>query len=289
MPLEQAGYREWDGRRRSPWWAVATMVRTGLGLIFRRWIFWVLIGLGLLNFLFNFAFIYFKATLLVQNGEFARFLDNYRVTGTGAAYAEFMHAQAAVTTLLLAFAGSTLVGSDYRQGGLVFYLSRAIGKRHYIIGKLLSIAAVVALITTVPTLILYGEYGFLTSIDYFKDNWRVLVGILGYGAVLSLVQATLLFAIAAWVPRTVPLVMTWLGLFVLLTILSAALHEIRDNRRWLLLALWEDMSVVGEWCYGITASAKQPPTIECALVLAGVCLIGLGLITWRVRAVEVVR
>lgn len=289
MPLVQAGYRDWDGQRRSPWWAVATLVRIGLGLIFRRWLFWLLIGLGLLNFLFNFAFIYFKATLLVQNGDFARFLDNYRVTGTGDAYTEFMHAQAAVTTLLLAFAGSTLVGSDYRQGGMAFYLSRAIGKGHYILGKLLSIATVVGLITTVPTLILFAEYGLLTSTDYFTDNWRVLVDILGYGVILSCVQGVMLFAVAAWVPRTVPLVMTWLGLFVLLALLAEALQAIRDNRRWMLLALWEDMRILGQWCFGSLKESQQPSVTECAAVLAGVCVVGLGLIIRRVRAVEVVR
>lgn len=291
MALQQTGYREWDGQRRSPWWAVATIMRTGLALIFRRWLFWILIGLGLLNFLFHFAFVYLKATLLVQNGDFAKFLDNFQVTGTGDAYADFMNAQAAVTTLLLAFAGSTLVGSDYRQGGMVFYLSRAIGKRHYIIGKLLAIAAVVAVITIVPTLVLFAEYGLLTTTEYFTDNWRILVGILGYGAVLATVQSVMLFAVAAWVPRTVPLVMTWLGLFVLLATLAHTLHEIQDNRRWLLLALWEDMYRVGQWCFGSKSDTRPLSASmgEYFAVLAGVCVVGLLLIIRRIRAVEVVR
>jgi ABC-2 type transport system permease protein len=292
MPLAQAGYREWDGHRRSPWWAVATLVRTGLALIFRRWVFWILIVLGLLNFLFNFAFIYLKATLVVQSGDMAKFLDNYRVTGTGDAYADFMNAQAAITTLLLAFAGSTLIGSDYRQGGMVFYLSRAIGKRHYIVGKLLAIGAVVTVITTVPTLILFFEYGFLSSsLDYFTGEWRILVGILGYGAILATVQSVMLFAVAAWVPRTVPLVMTWLGLFVLLTALAHTLRAVQDNRRWLLLALWEDMYRVGQWCFGSTSDVRPLSASigEYFAVLGGVCVFGLLLIIRRVRAVEVVR
>ena len=38
--------------------------------VLRRRVFWILIGLGLLHFLFNFAFIYLKATINVQNGSF---------------------------------------------------------------------------------------------------------------------------------------------------------------------------------------------------------------------------
>ena len=51
MSIELAGYREWGGRRRSPWRACWAIVRTGLWTILRRWVFWGLIGLGLLNFL----------------------------------------------------------------------------------------------------------------------------------------------------------------------------------------------------------------------------------------------
>jgi hypothetical protein len=102
------------------------------------------------------------------------------------------------------------------------------------------------------------------------------------------VQSILLFAIAAWVPRTVPLVMTWLGLFALLSALGHMLHEIRDERRWLLLALWEDMHRLGQWCFGAIRDTRSPTAAECAWVLGGICVVGLLLIIRRVRAVEVV-
>ena len=289
MQLDQAGYRTWDGRPRSPWYSCLAIVRVGLGLIFRRWVFWILIGLGLLNFLFHFAFIYLKATLVVQNEGIAKFLDNYKVTGTGQAYADFMFAQAAICALLLAFAASTLIGSDYRQGGMVFYLSRRIGRWQYIVGKLLTIAVVVTLVTTVPALVLYVEYGTLSSsFQYFIDNPRVLAGILGYGAVLAVVQSLLIFAIAAWVPRTVPLVMTWLGLFVLLKGLADAMRAIDGNRYWLLLGFWDDMHRLGRWCFGSLDEKRIPSAGYCLAVLSAVCVVSLVLIVKRVRAVEVV-
>jgi ABC-type transport system involved in multi-copper enzyme maturation permease subunit len=259
-------------------------------MILRRWVFWVLIGLGLLNFLFNFAFIYLKATIDVQNQTLGNFLDNYQVTGTGRAYADFMFAQASITALVLAFAGSILIGGDYRQGGVVYYLSRRIERRHYVVGKLLTIAAVVTIITTLPTLILFFEFGFLTSsLDYFLDHPRILAGIVGYGAILAVVQSLLLFAIAAWVPRTVPLVMTWLGLFVLVRALVEALRAISDNRTWLLLSVWEDMRRLGRWCFGSLDASRAPTAEQCAAALAGLCVICLVLILSRVRAVEVVK
>lgn len=289
MQLNQAGYRTWDGRRRSPWWGCWSLVRVGVLLIVRRWVFWILLGLGLLNFLFHFAFIYLKATLTVQSGNMARFLDNYKVTGTGQAYADFMFAQATICALLLAFAGSTLIGSDYRQGGMVFYLSRGIGKWHYIVGKLLTIAVVVTLVTTVPALVLFIEYGMLSSSwEYFTQNPLVLRGIVGYGAVLAVVQSLMIFAIAAWVPRTVPLVMTWLGLFVLLKGFADAMRAIDDNRYWLLLGVWDDMHRIGRWCFGSLDESRIPTAGHCLTVLSAVCVVSLFLIVRRVKAVEVV-
>ncbi len=289
MQLDQAGYRTIEHRRRSPWWSCLSIVRIGLALIFRRWVFWILIGLGLLNFLFHFAFIYLKANLSVQNENIAKFLDNYKVTGTGQAYADFMFGQATICALLLAFAGSTLIGNDYRQGGMIFYLSRRIGKWQYIVGKLLTIAAVVTIVTTLPALILYIEYGTLSnSFQYFLDNPKVLRGILGYGAVLAVVQSLMIFAIAAWVPRTVPLVMTWLGLFVLLKGLADAMRAIDGNRYWLLLGFWDDMHRLGRWCFGSLDETRIPTAGYCLAVLSAVCVISLLLIIRRVRAVEVV-
>src|SRR5437667_8853457 len=104
--------------------------------------------------------------------------------------------------LLLAFAGSLLIGSDYQQAGLTFYLSRRIGKRHYVAGKLLAIGSLVLLITTLPALALYLEYGMLSSsLEYFRENPRILCGILGYGFIMAVVLSLLLGAIASWVPR----------------------------------------------------------------------------------------
>ncbi len=288
--LDQAGYRPWTGTLRSPWWSVLAIVRVALGLIMRRWLFWGLLGLGLLNFLYHFSFIYLKATLVVQSRDFARFLDGFKLTGTGEAYMTFMHVQAGIAALLLAFAGSMLIGADTRHGGMIFYLSRSMDRKHYIIGKLLSIAAIVSLITTVPALILYIEYGVLSnSFDYFVENWTIARGILGFGLVLATVQSLLLFAVASWIPRTVPLAMTWLGIFVLLTALGRALREMAGDRRWMLLALWEDMLRIGHWAFGSLPENRIPTGTETAVVLVGVCLVSLALIVYRVKAVEVVR
>ena len=292
MAIELAGYRTWRGELRPPWTACWAIVRTGLWLVLRRKIFWILLGLGLINFLLHFAVIYLKAQFAAQGIPIGRFIDQFIVTGTGDAYLHFMFAQGVVTMLLLAFAGSVLMGGDYQQGGLTFYFSRRISKRHYIAGKLLAIGAVVGMITALPALALYVEYGvFSSSFEYFRENARILVGILGYGLVLAATLSLMLAAVASWVPRTVPLVMTWTGIFVLLPALGETLRRISDKRIWRVLNLRYDLYLLGSKCFGALQIQREEPELArwAGWIVPLICLMCLIVVVRRVRAVEVVR
>ncbi len=290
MRLESAGYRAWSEQLRPSWFACWSIARTGVMLVLRRQIFWLLLGLALINFLFFFAMIYLKAQLIVQNPGFQQFVDRLlsSVSGTGETYRDFMFAQGTVTMLLLAFAGETLVGADYRQGGLTFYLSRRINRWEYLGGKLLAIGVLVSLTTTLPALTLYLEYGLLTdSLVYFRQNLRVLFGILGYGAVLAVVLSLVLFALASWLRRTVPLVMGWACLFVFLPAVGILLRRVYDEPLWSLLNLWRNVRLLGSWCFGAISEENVELSRWAALIVLAVCLTSLLTSLPRLRATQV--
>ena len=54
---------------------------------------------------------------------------------------------------MLALAGSVLVGNDFLHGSLPFYLSKPIGRWHYVLGKCLAIGVFVNLMTTLPAIL----------------------------------------------------------------------------------------------------------------------------------------
>jgi ABC-2 type transport system permease protein len=290
--LDSARYRGWSDRLRPAWFACWPIAVTGLRLVLRRKLFWLLLGLGLIDFLFLFALIYLKAQVSVHNPAVSRFVDSVlsSVTGSGRTYRDFMSTQGTITMLVLAFAGEVLVGSDYRSGGLTFYLSRRVGRRHYIVGKLLSIGLLVEMTTAIPALILYAEYGLLTdSTTYFRENPRILAGILGYGLVMAVTLSLLLAASAAWLQRTVPLVMGWSFLFVLLPAFGGVLRHAYGDRRWLLLNLWHNVRLLGTWCFGAIDRPKDSELLGgAAAVVLVVCAASALAIIPRVRAVKVV-
>jgi len=212
MPIDTARYHGWKGPRRSPWLAALAIVRVALVQVFRRKAYWVVLLLALTRFLFFWAIIYGVTQLelppRMRQGMLERF--NFSADpqpGQDDGYILFMAGQSVVVMMLLAFTGSLLVGGDFRQNVLPFYLSRRIDRRHYIVGKLAAVSTIVTLMTTIPALALFVEYGmFTSSTRYWLDNWRVVVGVLVYGGVLAVVLSTVLVSLSAWLERTAPIV-----------------------------------------------------------------------------------
>jgi ABC-type transport system involved in multi-copper enzyme maturation permease subunit len=290
--LDTARYRGWTGRIRPAWFACWPIARTGLRLMFRRKLFWLFLVLASSNFLRMFITIYIKAEISAQSPGMKRMIDLVlnSMTGEGMTYCNFMFQQGTITILMLAFAGETLVGNDYRHGGLTFYLSRRIGRRHFIAGKLLSIGLLVQMITAAPALILFAEYGLLTdSMTYLAENWRILVSIACYGLVMAAALGLLLFAAAAWLQKTVPLVMFWTCMFILVPAIANLLYAVYDrNAYWLLPWYWNDIRLVGTWCFGAIDSDPQKELFSWSLaIVCGVCAASALSIFPRLRATNV--
>jgi hypothetical protein len=183
-----------------------------------------------------------------------------------------------------------------RFGSLPFYLSKPLGRGHYLLGKGLALAVFINMMTTLPALVLYVEFALLSERPYFWDKLYLVGGILGYGAVLTVCLSLLLLATALWLRRTVPLVMVWTTLFVFCRELGTALvaqDRLGLNRNWLLIDLWNNMKLIG---VALLPEARppgpnfpQPDWWMAALVLGGVCLSCLSYLVLRIRAVEIVR
>jgi hypothetical protein len=297
-PPDLLHYRPWTGTFRPPAASVWPIARVSLALMMRRWLFWGLYVLGLFVFLLFFFGQYLAAFAgTVRLGRTSQ--TNLRqlihqflpfLNGSGETYRTFINYQGYIVMVVLALAGSLLIGNDLRFGSLPYYLSKPLSPRHYLLGKCLAVAVFVNLMTTVPALVLYLEFGTLESWEYFERNFHLLPGILAYGAVLTVTLCPLLLAAALWLRKTVPLIMMWTALFIFCRLLAAALVlRLRLDPRWFLIDLWNCTYVVGNACLGMNAGPLQPPWYEAALVLGGVSLTCLTYLVLRIRGVEIVR
>jgi ABC-2 type transport system permease protein len=279
-------------------------------MMFRRKLFWVLYGLGLLFFFMFFFGQYLLAWTESQAGGesisvFAGvkvkpediinpLRKGLRLDGSPQNYRNFFRYQASMIVIVLALAGSVLVGNDFQFGSIPFYLSKPLGPWHYLLGKCLAVAVLVNLMTTLPALVLFAQYGLLTSWEYFLEQAPLFLGIIGYGLVLTVSLSLILVATAGLLRRTVPMIMAWTTLFVFFRFLAAALVDgLHHSTRWRLIDLWNDTYLLGNYCLGIPRADlrpfAQPRVGEAACVLGTVCLVCLIYLSLRIRAVEIVR
>jgi ABC-type transport system involved in multi-copper enzyme maturation permease subunit len=295
-------YRAWRGQSHGALFSIWPIARVSLSMILRRKIFWGLYGMGLLFFFMFFFGQYLLAWAKTQVGEETvrvgivrgiepgKLIDILRVqmrlNGSGYTYRNFFWYQGYMVVIVLALAGSIIVGNDFQFGSLPFYLSKPLNRWHYLIGKCLAVGLVVNLMTTLPALVLYVQYGLLESWSYFVDNFNLLLGILGYGMVLTVSLSLLLVATATWLQRMVPMIMTWATLFFFFPLLARALvHDY--NPRWRLIDLWNNAYLIGSAFLGV--GTESISAMEAALVLGALALVCLIYLNLRIRAVEIVR
>jgi hypothetical protein len=194
------------------WRATWAIARTSLGQMFRRWLFWGLYGMALLVFLVFFIGQYLMAwaqTQLTETnvrvGGFGRtnprdlvgfFRTVLKLDGSGETYRNLFWYEGYTVMVVLAMAGSILIGNDLRQGSLTFYLSKPISRWHYLLGKGLAVAVFVNLMTTLPALVLFFEFGFLEPGDGFAESDRLISFLPAY--TLSVAGLLGLIGLALW-------------------------------------------------------------------------------------------
>ena len=285
MPIDIAHYHGWSGRLRGPWYSSLAVARATLRQVFRRKLLWVLLALGLFNFLLYFALIYASTQFprvgdrLLERMDFVVRPDAQQRNG----YLRFIEQQGLVVMMLLAFAGSVLIGGDFRQRGVAFYLAHGLHPVHYLAGKWLAVAGLLALVTALPALVLFLEYGLFTNDwHYWWDNRAVIWSVLGYTLVMAVVLGVLLLALGAWLHKTVPIAITWTSLLVLSGAVAGQLASSTGNRDWLLLNLWRNVRVVGRWFFGFYPRPEDRLLAPWAAgILAGLVALCLGFLWWQ--------
>lgn len=306
-------YRSLESPRRSPWHGSVAIARMALQLLARRRLFWVLYACSVMIFLLYFFGQYLQVFLenrvsesMVRTGglvsmrmrpEFvSRMLrDALHMDGSADTYGDLMWTEGYIVMVILAFAGSIVIGSDFQHNSLPFYLAKPIRRRHYLAGKALAIAVVINVMTTLPGLALFIEYGFIDTWQYYIDSIQLLGGILAYGAALTVTLTLMLLVAATWLRRTVPLAMVWTAAFVLARLVQRWLVDnLGLAPQWRLIDIWNNMYLFGQWCFGTPheklrpISQVQPAYWQATVAMVVVCLLCLLYLRRRVRAVEIV-
>lgn len=293
MPVYDRRYRGYDGARRSPRGAFWTLAKYGMSEIFSTRLLLVLFVASCLPIVVYATIIYIASNaevLTLLRAPEARLEEMV----AGSLFFWMAVGQGNLAFLFASFAGPSLVNPDLAHGAMPLYLSRPLGRRDYVLGKLAILVTLLSAITWVPGLLLValqtslGGFGWLAA--HPRIPFGILVGSLAWVVVLSL--ATL--AISAWI-RWRPLATG--ALFVLIVVGSAfgaAINETLDTRWGKLLMfgeqikkIWVDLFAVPS-IVGLMSEPDDLPITACWLALASFGGLALFLLWRKIRAHEVV-
>ncbi|MFT5290212.1 MAG: ABC-2 type transport system permease protein [Planctomycetota bacterium] len=233
MPLFQVGYRGYVGQRTLPSMRWLPITSTGLTIAWRSKLLKRLVLASFLPFLY-FGWVFFLIGRVTQGDALAEptpidilvasnfgpeFLlqlqqdpTQIRTAVWSIVFARFsVNIQLLIGGLVAAIVGPPLISSDIRSKAFLIYFSRPISRFDYLLGKLGTVASMMAVVTLLPALVLYAiSIVFSPSLDTLSHTAPVLLSVV-LASLVAIIPASLVvltissltkqprFATAAWI------------------------------------------------------------------------------------------
>jgi ABC-2 type transport system permease protein len=277
-PIHDQGYRRYGGRREPQgrrWWVIG---RAGLmGRIRERRVIGVLLA-AWLPFLVR----------AVQFYASANFQQVAILAPTAETFREFLGQQEVFIFIVSIVIGAGLIADDRRANALQIYLSKPLTRVEYIVGKLTTLAIVLAFVTWLPAiLLLILQMLFAGSTKFLREHLYLIPAITVVAAVQVFVTSFAMLALSSLSKSRRFVAMMYAGILFFTAAMYQALRQITGSNAWAAISPRDTMSVIADGVFRIQGS--QPISFPVAMVVVIVLIAGS---TWilerRVRGVEVV-
>ncbi|MFO0906929.1 MAG: ABC transporter permease subunit [Isosphaeraceae bacterium] len=239
MPIFDQGYQHWNGRFSSHAWRWLAVTRQGVRQqIGRRWwTKWLVAAAFVPGFVLAGVLIFWglfeqQSALLqpimsllqalpdaVRNGP-----KEYRLAVWTFAFDWFFRVETFFSMLLVLAVGPDLVSQDLRFNALPLYFSRPVRRFDYFLGKLGVIAFFLAIVAIGPAMAAYAiGVAFSLDLSVLRDTWKLLLGSILYGVVVTVSAGMLMLAISSLSRNSRLVGATWVGLWIVSSITAEVL------------------------------------------------------------------
>jgi ABC-2 type transport system permease protein len=196
--------------------------------------------------------------------------------------------QSVMAYLLTAIVGPNLVSPDVTNNAMPLYLCRPFTRSEYVLGRMSVLLYLLAWITWIPGLILFGIQADMAGWEWTKNNlwiaWALFAGLFVWSVILSLIA----LAISAWVRWKIAAGGLILGVFFVGSGFGAAINHVMRTKNGAMIDIAQMMATAwGQMFRYDTGNGISP--IQAWTVLALVSMISLWLLSKKVRAFEVVK
>jgi len=290
MPVNDLGYREWEGDHTPSWRRWWVITRRGIAHAWKsKWVRRLFVLAWVPALYFGFLFLGYewyvdnksemKAGAAIEENvasqalNAAEFLPSFlrkkliehpeQVRSDLWAYllqVFFRAPQFFLMVVMIGLVAPELIANDFRSSAFVLYFSRPITVLEYMLGKAGVVWFYTALVTTGPTLALY-LFGIVLSPDLSValKTIHLPLRILGASVVLFLPTAVLVLLFSALTTRIRFARFGWYAVWILGYIAYASLAGVEqysgsEGGYWYLLSLYHMLGRVEGWVFGVQVS-----------------------------------
>jgi ABC-2 type transport system permease protein len=285
MAVYKRGYQRYAGERTSRWTRFLALPRFIWPRLFEQRLILVLLVVSLFWPLACIAFIYVSNHSELWaglDGGLAQFLQI-----DARFFRYFMDTQAVMAVLLAALAGPGLIAPDLAHNGLPLYFSRPLSRLDYVLARLFTLAALLALVTLVPAALLFAMQGGLAGLDWLLRNWRLPAGVFVGFALHILLVGLVALACSAWVKWRMVAGALVVGFFFILAGAAEMLNQVLDVKWGTVLN--PGAALYRLWSAMLGAEAGEGPGVwACAAALLALGGLLSLVLERKLRPVEVI-
>lgn len=216
----------------------------------------------------------------------------------------FVNLQGTLAFFVTLLVGPPLVARDLRNNALPLYLCRPFSRTEYVLGKMSVLLILLSAITWIPQLLLFCFQAYLEGAKWFVNNLWLASAIFIGSVVWILILALLSQAVSALVKWRVIASAMLLGIFFIPSVFAEVINTIFLTRWGHIISLGALMGNVSAGLFGTFVRAtghvenfdrgidivmNEPPLWASWFALFVICAICLALLSWKVKAYEVVR
>ena len=285
MAVYRRGYQRYQGPLTSRWARVMTLPRFAWQRLSAQRMFLIMMAISVIWPVLCAVYIYISnRDDLVGNlpGDLRRHL-----TIDAAFFRIFMNVQASFAVLLAALSGPGLIAPDLANNALPLYFSRPLSRLEYVLARMMTLFALLSLVTWAPGLLLVGMQSAMAGWTWFSAHWTIGLGVFCGLAIWVILVSLVALASSAYVKWRIIAGAAILAFFFITPGLARMVDAVLRVEWGTLLNPTGAMYVI--WSAMLGADMPSGPGVWACATTLTVLAVLLGLIIEKkLRAVEVV-
>lgn len=303
MAVYEQTYKRYAGTLTPEWSRFLIIPRHAFRAVFKSKLFTAFFVVCFLPLLLEAILIYLHHNI---NALAAMKIDAREVIPIDAYFFQaFVYVQGGFAFFVALLVGPPLVARDLRNNALPLYLCRPFSRTEYVLGKMSVILILLSAVTWVPQLLLFLFQSYLEGFAWFRANiWMASAIVIG-GLVWALLLALITQTISALVKWRVVASGALLALFFIPSVFGEFINVVFLTHWGHIISLAALMRNVSAGLFGTFDRVAETIAVEDNVVqqitvlepplwcswaaLFLICAVCLALLSWRVKAYEVVR